>query len=110
MTFPLAELEFAPKVAGHRQRWSDDEILNALRQAELEGEAASEPLPLWCRKPCIGTIERRFLAAQARASTHQGMAATMFQISQPARRYAHFSSQWSTLNLTHASIEATVRK
>ena len=47
-------------VSEHRLRWSDEEILEALRQAELEGEPTSEPFRVGRRKPWIGTIERRF--------------------------------------------------
>lgn len=47
-------------VAEHPHRWSDREILDAIRQAEAEGEPTSEPFRVGRRKPWIGTIERRF--------------------------------------------------
>lgn len=46
--------------SGGRRQWSDEEILEALREADRAGEPTSAPFRTGRRLPWMGTIERRF--------------------------------------------------
>jgi hypothetical protein len=46
--------------ASGQRHWSDEEILEAIRQAEREGEPTSAAFRVGKRLPWIGTIEHRF--------------------------------------------------
>lgn len=43
-----------------KPRWTDEQILAAIREAALAGDTTSRPFRLGNRRPWIGTIERRF--------------------------------------------------
>ena len=46
--------------AGVRRHWSDEEILEAIREAARQGEATSDPFSTGRRLPWIGPIELHF--------------------------------------------------
>lgn len=47
-------------VTSNPRRWTDEQILEAIREAALAGDVTSTPFRLGQRRPWIGTIERRF--------------------------------------------------
>lgn len=48
------------RTVGSDPRWTDEQILGAIREAALAGEPTSRPFQSGQRRPWIGTIERRF--------------------------------------------------